>query len=229
MEPNAETVVLIKSFEGCELRSYLDKIAKPPVWTVGYGLTSGALPGITVSRGMEISQSQADAYLAETLRLFGQKILPLMKRRPTPNQYGAMLSLAYNIGTGAFARSTCLKRFNAGDIEGAAEALTWFNKAGGKVVRGLVRRREAERDLFLAAPAPPETGRERPDPEKTVIGSTTIGATVVTALSGAGGVATTIGALDGTAQIVLIVFAAVAAVGLAWIMRERIKKLANGV
>ena len=225
MEPNQATIDLIKQFEGCELKAYLDPVG---IWTIGYGLTSDAIPGVEVKRGMEITQTQADAYLAETLRIFGDRILPLMARKPTPNQFGAMLSLAYNIGTGAFGKSTCLKRFNAGDMEGAAEALTWFNKAGGKVLRGLVRRREAERDLFLSVSAP-ETARERPDAEKTATGSTTIWAAAGTVLSGAGGVATAVGSLDGTAQIVLIVCAFVALSGIAWICRERVKKLAQGI
>jgi lysozyme len=71
------------------------------------------------------------------------------------------VSLAYNIGPGAFARSTALRRFNEGDIQGAADAMLMWNKAGGKVLRGLQRRRDAERRLFLSpveeAPAKPSS------------------------------------------------------------------------
>ena len=87
--------------------------------------------------------------LRQGLERFAAQIRPLFKRAPTENQFGAMVSHAYNIGVGAFSRSTCLRRFNDGDAEGAAEALTWFNKAGGRVLRGLTRRRDAERELFL--------------------------------------------------------------------------------
>lgn len=228
MTPNKATIDLIKEFEGCRLRAYQDSVG---VWTIGYGLTTGALPGVTVERGMSISQAQAEAYLTETLRRFSTHMLPMLKCQPTPNQYGAMLSLAYNIGLGAFGKSTCLKRFNVGDMEGAAEALTWFNKAGGKVLRGLVRRREAERDLFLSdvSDTAPERIAQRPDAEKTATGSTTMIAAAGTALSGAGGVATAIGSLDGTAQIVVIVLAFVGLAGIAWIMRERLNKLGQGV
>ena len=227
MRPNKATIDLIKEFEGCRLEAYLDPVGIP---TIGYGLTTGAIHSVKVEMGMTITQKQADGYLDAVLFSFADKLTRMFKRTPTPNQFGAMLSLAYNIGTGAFSRSTCLKRFNAGDIDGAAEALTWFNKAGGKKLRGLVRRREAERDLFLSD----TTGgagltQERPDPEKTAAGSTTLLAATGTALSGAGGVATAIGSLDGAAQIVVIVLGFVALAGIAWIMRERIKKLGEGV
>jgi len=226
MKPNQATIDLIKKFEGCRLETYRDKVGVP---TIGYGLTDGALPGVPVRMGMTISQAQAELYLSMALEQFGNRILPMMTRKPTPSQYGAMLSLAYNIGTGAFSRSTCLKRFNAGDTEGAAEALTWFNKAGGKVERGLVRRREAEHDLFLRQTCLELTATEQPDPEKKASGSTTMMAATGTALSGAGGVATAIGSLDGTAQIAVVVLAFIGLAGIAWIMRERLKKLAQGV
>ena len=231
MIPNRETIDLIASFEGDELTSYLDKVASPPVWTISRGLTTGAYPGLKVVAGMQITQQQSDEMFLECLEYFGTQIRPMMTRAPTQSQFSAMLSLAWNIGVGSFSRSTCLKRFNAGDIEGAAEALTWFNKAGGKVIRGLVRRREAERKLFLsdAPPTAPERPRERPDAEKTATTSTTMTAATGTALSGAGGVATAIGSLDGTAQIVVIVLGFVALAGIAWIMRERIKKLGAGI
>ena len=99
MKPNAATIALIKSFEGCRLTAYKDIAG---VWTIGYGLTTGALPGVSVSQGMVITQMQAEEYLAQTLGIFGNKILPMMTRKPTPNQFGAMLSLAYNVGTGGF-------------------------------------------------------------------------------------------------------------------------------
>jgi len=146
MKPNKATIDLVKEFEGLRLASYLDPVS---VVTIGYGYTNRAGFGPGVEIGDVWTEQQAEEMLAIGLDVFGKKIRPNMIRTPTGNQYGAMLSLAYNIGTGAFRKSTCLKRFNAGDMEGAAEALTWFNKAGGKVLNGLVRRRAAERVLFL--------------------------------------------------------------------------------
>ena len=229
MKPNEATITLIKSFEGCKLTAYKDIVG---VWTIGYGLTTGAIQGVNVRGGMTITQAQADAYLGDVLTSFGDSILERMTRLPTDNQFGAMLSLAYNVGVGAFSKSTCLRRFNDGDLEGAAEALTWFNKAGGKVVRGLVRRREAERDLFLGEAAP--TIAVRPDAPREVHKSKTNWATAgagVTMLAGAsddakaliGNVSETFG-LD---PKFLLLGVGIAFLG--WIFRERLKKLAQGI
>ena len=147
MRPNKKTVDLVKSFEGLELGAYT---CPAGVITIGYGYTNRAGFGPGVKIGDKWTQDFADTMLTSGLEVFGREIRPKMTREPSPNQYGAMLSLAYNIGSGAFNSSTCLKRFNAGDIAGAAEALTWFNKAGGEVLAGLVRRREAEKALFLS-------------------------------------------------------------------------------
>ncbi len=100
-----------------------------------------------------------------------------------------MVSLCYNSGPGAFSRSTLVKRFNAGNIEGAAEALTWFNKAGGKKIRGIVRRREAERTLFLSdenhvkSPMPPVRGEITGGEHKPVTKSKTAGTGILGAVT----------------------------------------------
>ncbi|MAK86523.1 MAG: muraminidase [Pseudomonas sp.] len=146
---NQATVDLVKEFEGLELTAYRDPVG---VLTIGYGYTNqaGYCPG--VKPGERWTQAQAEQMLAEGLERFGAQIRPMFTREPNENQFGAFVSLAYNIGVTAFRNSTALRRFNAGDTAGAAEALTWFNKAGGAKLRGLVRRREAERALFLAPP-----------------------------------------------------------------------------
>lgn len=226
MRINKAAIDLIKSFEGCELEAYRDPVG---VWTIGYGLTTDALPGVTVGAGMTITQKQADEYLHAVLKRFAEKILPGFTRQPTENQFGAFLSLAYNIGFGGFLKSTALRRFNEGDFEGAAEALQWFNKAGGKVLRGLVRRRAAEAALFLSD-TPVDT-RETAIPaneERGLTQSTTMQAVTGGAISGGIGAVTAVSALDGTAQIVVIVAALVAAAALAWIARERIRKFVEG-
>lgn len=225
MQINEAGLEIVKHYEGLRLKSYADPVG---VWTIGYGTTTAAGVGIDVRPNMTITEQEAEMYLRRALDKFGDDISPAMTRRPTQNQYSAMLSLAYNIGPGAFKKSTCLRRFNAGDIDGAAEALTWFNKAGGKVLRGLVRRRAAERELFLADDVSevvtPKADAERSSPIK----STTMRATVATAASGAAGIGTAIGALDGNAQIALIVLAFVFAGGIAWIARRRIARWAGG-
>lgn len=224
MNINQETLDLIKRFEGLRLKAYRDSVG---VLTIGYGTTTRAGIGVTVTEGMEINEADAEAFLKMALEKFSAQILPAFTRKPSENQFGAMLSLAYNIGPTAFKKSTCLKRFNAGDTEGAAEALTWFKKAGGKVLKGLVRRRAAERELFLAGDV---TAIETPqaDPERGMAGSSTLQAGAV----GAAGAITTggaaIGSLDGNAQLIVIGGLVVVCLAVLWMARERIQKFIDG-
>ena len=227
MRTNQATVDLVKEFEGLELHAYRDPVG---VVTIGYGYTNNAGFGPGVKMGDVWTEEQAENMLWKGLEVFANEIRPLLKREATENQFGAMLSLAYNIGTGAFSKSTCLKRFNAGDLEGAAEALTWFNKAGGKVLRGLVRRREAERALFLTdSPVSINEGSGvRPDAPKGKAESTTLWGAIVAGFSTVGAVFTAIGELDPTAQALVIGFAGLVILALIWIARERIRKMSNG-
>jgi lysozyme len=141
MKTNIAGLSLIKSFEGCELAAY-----KCPagVLTIGYGHT-----GADVKPGQVITAHRAEELLQGDLARFEQAVSKAIKVAVTPNQFGAMVSLCYNIGAGAFAKSTLVKRVNAGDTQGAADQFLAWNKAGGKVLKGLARRREAERALFL--------------------------------------------------------------------------------
>ena len=140
-----EGIELIKRFEGLELQSYQDVAG---IWTVGYGHT-----GPEVGPGMVITEAQAEALLIEDLERFERGVSSAVDVNVTQTQFDALVSLAYNIGVGAFSRSTAVKRLNKGDFEGAAEAITWWNKAtinGRKTpVTGLTRRRAAEAALFL--------------------------------------------------------------------------------
>jgi lysozyme len=154
MKVNQAAIDLIKEFEGFKAEAYLDNLAKPPLWTIGYGTTERAGVGIVPRSGMTITRKEAETYLQLAVDKFARQMLPHIKRPINENQFGAFVSLAYNIGPGGFQRSSALRRFNAGDIEGAANAMLLWNKAGGKVLRGLQRRREAERALFLTPVAP---------------------------------------------------------------------------
>jgi lysozyme len=149
MKVNMAALDLIKEFEGFRAKAYLDELAKPPVWTIGYGTTARAGVGIEPRAGMTISKADAEGYLMRSVEKFAAQIAPMLKKSVNENEFGAMVSLAYNIGPGAFGRSSVLRRFNAGDKAGAADAFRLWNKAGGKVWAGLVRRRDAERALFL--------------------------------------------------------------------------------
>lgn len=145
---NAASLALIKEFEGFRSQTYFDSVGVP---TIGYGTTARAGIGVDPKPGMTCTEAQASAWLQAAVDKFAATIRPRMTREPTPNQFGAMVSLAYNIGPAAFARSSVLRKFNAGDIPGAAASFALWNKAGGKVLAGLVRRRAAEAALFLKA------------------------------------------------------------------------------
>ena len=167
MSINKDALDLIKEFEGFRAKAYLDKIANPPLWTVGYGTTARAGVGIVPRSGMKISEAEATEYLQKAVDKFAAQIAPKITAPINSNEFGAFVSLAYNIGPGAFGKSSALRKFNAGDKRGAADAILLWNKAGGKVVKGLVRRREAERALFLTpAHIPPISVDHDPIPKR---------------------------------------------------------------
>ena len=143
---NKATIDLIKQFEGCKLAAYKDIVG---VWTIGYGTTAAADVGIVPDKGMTITQDRANDLLMLTIDKFAAKVDALITAKVNANQFGACVSLAYNIGPNAFAKSTVLRELNAGNYDKAANAFQLWNKAGGVVSKGLVRRREAERQLFL--------------------------------------------------------------------------------
>lgn len=147
MTINKAGLALIKEFEGFRANAYLDPVGIP---TIGYGTTSAAGVGITVKLGMRISEAQAEMYLSAAINKFAAHIDPLIKVPINENERAAFLSLAYNIGPGAFAKSSALRKFNEGDKRGAADAIMLWNKAGGRVLAGIERRRKAERALFLS-------------------------------------------------------------------------------
>jgi len=157
MTVNKATLDLIKEFEGFRHKAYKDPVG---IVTIGYGTTANAGVGIVPKLGMEITETDAVEYLHRALDKFARQIDPLIKHPINDNERGAFLSLAYNIGPGAFARSTALREFNAGNKAKAADAILLFDKAGGKALRGLQRRRAAERKLFLT----PVTSKPAPKP-----------------------------------------------------------------
>lgn len=148
-------VALISIFEGLKLVGYLDAVKVP---TIGYGHTENAGGEInytdgTVSTkvfvGKSITKEEAKRLLARDLLSFEKAVLSKLKHSPTQFQFDAMVSLAFNVGPAAFARSSILRFFNSKNYVKAADAFLLWNKAGGKILNGLVRRRNAERELFL--------------------------------------------------------------------------------
>lgn len=134
---------LIKRFEGLKLKSYY---CPAGVLTIGYGHT-----GKDVAVGQQITQVEAERLLNADLDKFVPGVESLLKVDLTDNQFSALVSLAYNIGLGNLKKSTLLKKINASDFTGTVESWLKWNKAGGKVLKGLTARREAETQLFLTA------------------------------------------------------------------------------
>jgi lysozyme len=140
-------VDLIKGFEGYH-RSLPDGrcIAyKCPagVWTLGWGATVGIKPGMIWTR------DEAEAALRRELATFEAGVVRLVTVPLNQNEYDALVSFAYNCGLGALQKSTILRKLNANDRIGAADAFGMWTKGGGRVLPGLVRRRKAEAALFL--------------------------------------------------------------------------------
>ncbi|WP_425917888.1 lysozyme [Acinetobacter sp. TSRC1-2] len=145
MSTSQNGINLLSSFEGCELAAYL---CPAKVWTIGFGTT--VYPNdLKVKKGDSCTLEQAKKFKAHDLKRFEKTVNDLVKVPLTQNQFDALVSLTYNIGTGAFEKSTLLKKLNAGDCQGAANQFTVWNKGSDKVLQGLVNRRAKERELFL--------------------------------------------------------------------------------
>lgn len=148
MKINRAGIELIKKWEGLRLDAYPDPASKGEPFTIGYGHTSRAGPP-DVTPSMRITAQQAADILVSDLVTFEAAVTRHLLRVPNENQFSAMVSLCFNIGEGNFKNSSVVRYFNAGNIAPAADAFRMWRKAGGKVMQGLVNRREAERALFL--------------------------------------------------------------------------------
>lgn len=146
MEMSKNGLALLKSFEGCELTAYQDPVG---IWTMGYGWTQ-PVNGKSVGKGMTITQGVADSLLCSGVVQYEKGVTGLVKVAINQSQFDALVDFAYNLGVKALEGSTLLKKLNAGDYTGAADEFPKWNKAGGKVLNGLVKRRAAERSLFLS-------------------------------------------------------------------------------
>ena len=130
---------LLKYFEGCKLTAYQDSVG---VWTIGYGHTKGVYDGMT------ITQEEAEQMLLTELEEYEGYVEKYVTVPLTQNQFDALVVWVYNLGPTNFRNSTLLKELNAGNYNAAGQEITRWNKAGGKVLAGLVKRREAEAELF---------------------------------------------------------------------------------
>jgi lysozyme len=168
MNINQATVDLVKKWEGFKPDAYL---CPAGVWTIGYGITAGAGIGVTPKRGDKVTREEAERHLRLALERFAAQIRPAITAPINENEFGAFLSLAYNIGVGGFRGSSALRHFNAGDKARAAEAIKLWNKAtvNGKrvVLQGLVNRREDEVRLFRSPPTARPVAPVSPAPPTT--------------------------------------------------------------
>ena len=156
---------LVKSFEGIHdgdlsVIGLQPKMCPAGIWTVGYGralrskTTNAFLKGVSgkaeaLAKYPALTVAQAEAMLAFDLNDFSAKVQGLIKVKVNVNQFGALVSFAYNLGTGNLASSTLLKKLNAGDYAGASVEFLKWDKAGGNILKGLTLRRTAEMTLFL--------------------------------------------------------------------------------
>ena len=135
-------IELIKDFEGRRLVAYQDSVG---VWTIGYGHTK------TAHEGRLIIKSTADRLLAEDLAEFEKYVEEYVTVTLTQNQFDALVSWTFNLGPGNLQESTMLRKLNQGLYTEVPDEMRRWNKAGGEVLKGLVRRREAEAELFGSA------------------------------------------------------------------------------
>jgi len=132
-----------ESFEGLSLTAYQDQFG---VWTIGYGHT-----GPDVTPGLTITRNQAQALLAQDVSSAAHCVNEAVTIALTQNEFDALVDLVLNIGAGNFKASTLLVDLNAGNLAAAANQFDRWDRAGGQVVAGLLRRRQAETAIFNTA------------------------------------------------------------------------------
>ena len=144
---NERGIEIVKSFEGLALRPY---VCAGGVNSVGYGATRSSTGG-PIDLGMEpISEAEAEALLVRDLENSEGWISRLIKTALTENQFSALTSFTFNVGCSALMRSTLRMKLNRSEYQSAADEFPKWRIAGGRILAGLVRRRAAERSLFMA-------------------------------------------------------------------------------
>jgi len=136
---NQDGINIVKEYEGLRLKPYICPAGK---WTVGYGHTGN------VNVGVIISEEKANQLLANDLSSSASTVESLVKVALNHNQFSALVSFAFNVGSGSFSRSTLLRKLNAGNYGAVPEELKRWVKAGGKPLSGLVSRRLKESELW---------------------------------------------------------------------------------
>lgn len=189
---NSDGIALLKEYEGFRSKAYPDPATGGEPWTIGYGFTY--LNGIKVKKGDTITRGEADAMLVMELMSYERQVKDACEIEPNENQLAAMVCFAWNVGIAGFKKSSVLKAHNRGDWQSAARAFGLWNKAAGKVMAGLTRRRAAESALYLKPVA--EFGRIDPEPlpmPQVVQEEGTLAKSPMMLVSGGTGAATIIG------------------------------------
>jgi lysozyme len=151
MTPSQNCIALVQQFEGCARRqpdgsfaAYPDPGTGAEPWTIGWGST-----GAGIAEGLIWTQAECDARLAEDVTAFAAQVSAAIGDAPTTqNQFDAMVDFAYNLGVGNLANSTLLRLHKAADYPGAAAQFPLWDRAAGKVLPGLQKRRAAEQVLY---------------------------------------------------------------------------------
>lgn len=149
----AIAAVMLGNADGLEGRRYYAYQDVVGVWTVCDGHT-----GNDIRRGHRYTDKECDALLNDDLYKVANQIDPLIKVKIPVTTRAALYSFAYNVGSGAFGKSTLLKKLNSGDLPGACKELQRWTYAGGKQWKGLITRREIEREVCLWAEKPQVLG-----------------------------------------------------------------------
>ena len=147
MRLGSKGLELIKSFEGFYSKPYLDPIGIP---TIGYGATYYPNKKKVTMKDKPLTEKEASDLLKEMMVTYENDVKRLVKRELNQNQFDALVSFTYNLGSANLGKSTLLKKINANPCDKTIkdEFLKW-NKAGGKVISGLTRRRNAEAELYF--------------------------------------------------------------------------------
>ena len=164
MQTSQEGINLITEFEGEKLRAYT---CPAGVLTIGYGHTDAAGPP-RVTPGMVISRAEAKEILKRDLKKYEDAVSTAVTTPLTQNQFDAIVSFTFNCGVGALRKSTLLRRLNRGEYDAVPSELMKWNRAGGRELAGLTRRRRAEAKLWrgLDTNGPINTDETRAAPDK---------------------------------------------------------------
>lgn len=204
---NQEGLDLIKQWEGLFLTAYHGAADRPGLLTIGYGHTDAAGPPKVVS-GMRITRQEAENILRADLSWCEKAVDSLVKVPLNDNQFATLVSFVFNVGEGAFSKSTLLRKLNAGNLAAVPSELMKWTKANGVYVKGLANRRAAEAGLWAKGDFVSSNTVE-PDskPEKPSISPEILGPVI----SGAGGI---VASLAGGSPVLQGVLAAVIITGL---------------